>query len=333
DTLYIGGGTPSVLSPQTIEQIITHARKVFGCKPDVEITLEANPNNLNEEYMKQLADTSVNRLSIGIQSFSDDNLRLLGRVHTGKQAETCLELADKYRFSNLSVDLMYAYPQLTNEQWIKNLEQVKQVAHLSCYSLSLDTSSELYRQIQTKKYHMPDEDQTIEQYQLLTEFAKTNHFLHYEISNFCKPNRFSRHNSDCWKGEPYIGLGTAAHSFNDFARQWNIPNIHTYIQQMNTIDSPKGWHEKGLHTLFEQEIRTKTMQVNEYIMTSLRTMWGCDLQYIRDRFGAMFFDVLHHKIKTIRSEYYLIDNNKLILNENGYLLADSIASDLFFDEE
>ena len=333
DTLYMGGGTPSVLQPAVIEQIISYARKTFGLKTDAEITLEANPNNLNEEYIKQLADTSVNRLSIGIQSFFDENLNVLGRIHTGKQALDCMEWLNKHHFSAISVDLMYGYPLLIENQWKKNLETVKAVNHLSCYSLSLEPDSNLYKQIKDKLYPPPDEEEVISHYQILTNFAKNNDFIHYETSNFCKSGHFSKHNLAYWQDEIYIGLGPSAHSFNRFHRQWNKADIYKYITQIQAIHNAEQWELKGKNTIFEQEILTPTMRVNEYIMTSLRTIWGCDLQYIKNCFGDFFYAKLYRKLKTINSQLYKLEDNKLILSEKGNLLADAIASDLFFEEE
>jgi oxygen-independent coproporphyrinogen-3 oxidase len=331
DTLYIGGGTPSVLQPLALETIISHAKKVFGLNPDAEITLETNPNNLNHEYMKQLSDTSINRLSIGIQSFFDDNLQLLGRIHSGKQAEICLELAYRYHFSNLSVDLMYGYPHLSMYQWRKNLEKVKTVNHLSCYSLSLEPHSILYAQVQNKRYPLPNEDEIIRQYQLLTDFAAENNFIHYETSNFCKQNWFSRHNTAYWHNEPYIGIGPSAHSFNRRQRQWNIADVDRYIQQLRSLHTPEQWVSKGKNAVFNDEILTPVMQINEYIMTSLRTIWGCNLQYVKEQFGTSFHAELLNRLHTINRQWYTMENNSLVLTYHGSLFADAIARDLFFD--
>lgn len=330
DTLYFGGGTPSVLTPKEIEQIISSVKHIFGLKPNAEITLEVNPNNLDDEYFKQLTDTSINRLSIGIQSFFDDNLKILGRIHTAKQAEISLELADKYHFSNLSVDLMYGYPQLTEYQWKENLRRTKEIPHISCYSLSLESDSKLYKQVQDELLQLPDEEQLIEQYQQLTDFAKKNDFIHYETSNFCKPGCFSKHNAAYWQDKLYIGLGPAAHSFNHFQRQWNLPDIDNYIKQLSTIHTANEWNQKGEIILFEQEILTPTIRVNEYIMTSLRTTWGCDLDYVKTEFGGNFDSLLRQKIKKYNPQYYSLKRNKLVLTETGSLLADAIAGDLFF---
>jgi oxygen-independent coproporphyrinogen-3 oxidase len=331
DTLYIGGGTPTVLSPDLLEKIIRHAKTVFGLKSQSEITLEANPNNLNEEYIKRLSDSSVNRLSIGIQSFYDDNLLTLGRIHTGRQAETCLELAYKYGFGNMSIDLMYAYPLLTAQRWRENLEKVKTVDHLSCYSLSLESGSKLYKQIQNKVYSLPDEDEVIEQYHILTDFARENNFIHYETSNFCKQGQFSKHNTAYWQDEIYIGIGPSAHSFNRTKRLWNVADLNGYIRQIMTIHTHRQWELMEEDLLFSSETLTPTMRVNEYMMTSLRTIWGCNLQYVKEQFGTSFYAKLIEKIETINRQWYIIESDKLILTPQGSLLADAIARDLFFD--
>ena len=330
ETLYIGGGTPTMLQPSVIEQIIAHAKKIFGLKTDAEITLEANPNNLNEEYIKRLSETFINRLSIGIQSFFDENLKVLGRIHTGKQAQNCLELADKHHFSNISLDLMYGYPLLTAKQWEENLDKAKTINHLSCYCLTLEPDSKLYKQIENQIYPLPDEEETINQYQILKNFAKNNHFIHYETSNFCKSGQFSKHNTAYWQDKAYIGLGASAHSFNHLQRQWNKADIQNYISQINTIHTSEQWKSRGENAVFEQETLTPVMRVNEYIMTSLRTIFGCDLPYVRSQFGVFYHDELTCKLKKIDSNYYKIEDNKLILSEKGSLFADAIACELFF---
>jgi len=329
DTLYFGGGTPSLLYPETIEQIIREIKTVFHLKPDAEITLEANPNNLDETYFKRLSQTSVNRLSIGIQSFFDEHLKILGRVHNGKQAERCLELAEKYHFTNLSIDFMYGFPLLTEKQWVRNLEKVQHVNHLSCYSLSLEQHSVLYKEVKSKKYFLPEEETVINQYDILTSFAKKQNFIHYEISNFCKPEQFSQHNTAYWKNKPYLGLGTAAHSFNLTERQWNTTNLKNYIQTLLAADTKQDW-EKTKNELSEKEILTPTMQLNEYLMTSLRTCWGCDLEYVKKQFGKTVYLSLQGKINQLNKDFYIIQNEHLILSEKGFLLADAVAGDLFF---
>ena len=330
DTLYFGGGTPSVFPPETIERIVRRIDAVFHLKPKAEITLEANPNNLNEEYFKRLSQTAINRLSIGIQSFNDEHLQVLGRIHNGKQAEICLELAEKYRFENLSIDLMYGYPLLTENQWVENLEKVRNVNHLSCYALSLEPHSVLSKQIKLGKYRLPDEEIVVNQYNTLTSFAKENHFIHYEISNFCKSDQFSKHNTAYWQNEAYIGLGTAAHSFNQSERQWNISDVKTYISILSEINTKQEW-ENLKHKLFEKEVLTPAMQLNEYLMTSLRTCWGCDLNYVKKHFGEDSYLLLQQKVNQLNTDFYLLKNDCLILSQRGFLFADAIACDLFFE--
>jgi oxygen-independent coproporphyrinogen-3 oxidase len=328
DTLYFGGGTPSVFSPESIEKIIGQIDAVFSLKSDAEISLEANPNNLNEDYFKRLSQTSINRLSIGIQSFNDEHLQILGRIHSGRQAEICLELADKYGFKNLSIDLMYGYPLLTEKQWVANLEKLRHVNHLSCYCLSLEANSVLYKQVKSGKYCLPSEENALNQYDILTDFAKSNNFLHYEISNFCKPNQFSRHNTAYWQNKAYLGLGTAAHSFNLVERQWNIADVKTYIDILSATNTAEEW-EMVKDKLSEKEHLTSAMQFNEYLMTSLRTCWGCDLNFVKKHVGETLYLSLQQNINRLNKDCYSIENENLILSERGFLLADAIAGDLF----
>ena len=329
DTLYFGGGTPSILPPETIERTIRQIDAVFHLKPHAEITLEANPNNLNEDYFKRLSQTSVNRLSIGIQSFFDEHLCVLGRIHNQKQAECCLEWAEKYHFHNLSIDLMYGYPLLTENQWIENLEKLCNVSHLSCYSLSLEPHSLLCKEVEAGKYQLSKEEAIINQYNILTSFAKKNQFLHYEISNFCKSDQFSKHNTAYWHNKAYLGLGTAAHSFNQRERQWNVADVKTYIETLSATNTQEEWKNVE-KKLFEKETLTPTMQLNEYLMTSLRTCWGCDLDYVKTHFGEPFYSSLQKNINRLNTAFYSIKNKHFVLSERGFLLADAIASDLFF---
>jgi oxygen-independent coproporphyrinogen-3 oxidase len=318
-----------LFAPNTIEQIIRQIDNIFHLKPNAEITIEANPNNLNEEYFKRLSQTAVNRLSIGIQSFFDEHLKILGRIHSGKQAYSCLELAEKYHFSNLSIDLMYGFPLLTEKQWTENLEKLRNVNHLSCYCLSLEQHSPLYRQVKNGKYILLEEEEILNQYEILTSFAKKYNFTHYEISNFCKPEQFSKHNTAYWQNKPYLGLGTGAHSFNLIERQWNIANLKTYIDLLSATNTQQQW-EKIKNKLSEKEILTPEMQLNEYLMTSLRTCWGCNLEYVKKQFGERVFLSLKQKIKQLNKDFYIIQNEHFMLSESGFLLADAIAGDLFF---
>lgn len=329
ETLYFGGGTPSLLSPAEIETIINCIKQHFTVATDAEITLEANPNSLTKDYLQSLKSTCVNRLSIGIQSFHDDDLHVLGRIHTAKQAEDSLYLAQKYGFTNLSVDLMYGFPELTLEKWKQNLFNIKDISHISCYQLSLENNTPLYSYLQAEKYKSLSEDEIMQQYDFLIDFAKKNDFIHYETSNFCKKEYESRHNTSYWKREPYLGLGTGAHSFNGNSRQWNLPDLTTYITFFEHPLTLQQYIHLGKNKVFEKEILSVDMQFNEYIMTSLRTIWGCDLNYMKEKFGKKHIVYLQQQLKTLSPNYFCLTSNKLVLTEKGSLFADFIASQLF----
>ncbi len=325
-SLYIGGGTPSMLSASDIEQITNYIDKFFSLSPQAEITLEANPNNLTNSYLSELKTTAINRLSIGIQSFHKDDLKVLGRIHSVKQAEKSINLAYKHGFSNLSVDLMYGFPGLNTSKWEHNLHKVKDIAHISCYQLGIKENTPLSQQISTQKQRLFLEKQIKEQYFFLIDFAKKHDFIHYETSNFCKKNREAKHNSSYWKGIPYLGLGPGAHSFNRTSRQWNFSNVENYI---SLLENAENYSETVQNALFEKEILSTDMQYNEYIMIRLRTIWGADLQYIQQQFGKQYLFHLHQQLKKVKPAHFKIQSNTLLLTEEGGLFADLIASTLF----
>ncbi|MBP5412187.1 MAG: radical SAM family heme chaperone HemW [Bacteroidales bacterium] len=331
NSIYFGGGTPSLLTNDEINQIFDTICQFFTIRPDTEITLEANPNSLTREYVKSLTSTPVNRLSIGIQSFFNTHLQVLGRIHSPQQAHLSIQYALQYGFTNLSVDLMYAYPLLTLEQWKQNLAYTKGIPHLSCYALTLEPSSVLNLQIQNKKYSLPDDDEVIAQYQTLTEYAQSQQMEHYETSNFCLHGHYSVHNTAYWQNRPYLGIGCGAHSFNGHSRQWNIGNIPLYIQHLQNTHTPQQFSSLE-NIIFEKENLSVTTRVNEYIMTSLRTMWGCNLDYIAEQFSPLYAEKLHKKIAHLPSAQYILQSSVLHLNEQGALFADAIACELFFDE-
>ena len=330
-TIYIGGGTPSLLSIDEINSIFKTITDHFYLAENIEISLEANPNNLNEQYLSALQQTPVNRLSIGIQSFFDEHLQVLGRIHSTRQAHLCIQQALQAGFDNLSIDLMYGYPHLTLQQWKENLHFVKDIPHISCYCLTLEPHSQLYKTIQQKQLSLPDDDHIIEQIEVLKDFAHQHQFIHYEISNFCKENFHSRHNSAYWQRKPYLGIGCSAHSFDIYSRQWNICNINSYIEFLDEINT-HGDYQKFENRLFEREILTPAMQVNEYIMTSLRTIYGCHLDYIAHEFSPAFAEQLAKKISLLQQDNYIFSHGILRLTEKGMLFADAIAAELFFDE-
>ncbi len=328
-TIYFGGGTPSLLFPNEIQQIIDNISLFFSLSNNIEITLEANPNNLTKEYIEHLSATSVNRLSIGIQSFHDSDLQILGRIHTAKQAEESILLAQKNNFNNLSIDLMYGFPTLTLEKWKSNLDKIKNIQHISCYQLTLEKKTVLYQKIQTKILCLPTEDEILDQYNYLISFSKENDFIHYETSNFCKQHFESKHNVSYWKDILYLGIGPSAHSYNRESRQWNMADVEAYIAFFENPPSRDNYYLKGENLIFEKEILTTDMRFNEYIMTSLRTIWGCSFDYILANFGETYLTHLHRKLSFINPEFYNLSTSFVTLTEKGDLFADFIASSIF----
>lgn len=324
-TIYFGGGTPSLLNPEEINRILKSIAGFFYVDEKAEITLEANPDDLSEDYLKQLKnETPVNRLSIGIQSFFDDDLHYLHRVHDGRQARKALETALKTGFSNLSVDLIYGIPTLTENKWIKNLEQFfhYRIPHLSSYALTVEPQTALQRLIDRKQRKNPDEDQSIRHFELLLEMTKQQGLVQYEISNFARPGFYSKHNSAYWLGGHYLGLGPSAHSFNGRSRQWNVSNMKQYIES-----------ETSARIVLEKEILTEQQRFNEYILTSLRTSWGCDPEHIKNVFGEKYAEFFHRNIQKYITEKKVVQNgNSYVLTDTGKLFADGIAADLFSDD-
>ncbi len=324
-TIYFGGGTPSLLTESELMHIFDELNVHFEIDTDAEITLEANPDDLNLKKIKELKHTPINRLSIGIQSFYDEDLALMNRAHTSKEALSVVQTSQDSGFENITIDLIYGIPTLTNEKWKHNLHTAfdLQVKHISSYCLTVEAKTALANFIKTGKVKNVDEQQSIEQFEIMVEKMKQNDFIHYEISNFCKEGFHSRHNSNYWLKENYLGLGPSAHSYNGVSRQWNISNNALYIQSI----------EKNKLN-FEEEILTTTQKYNEYILTSLRTIWGTDLTYIETAFGKDYKNYcIKESERYIMEENLLNKENKLFLSDKGKLLADKIASDLFYIEK
>lgn len=315
ETIYFGGGTPSLLSQKDLEQIFEQIAKHHRLDLK-EVTLEANPDDLSFEKLKALKETPINRLSIGVQSFFDADLQFMHRAHTAEEAEMVVKNAQDFGFTNLTIDLIYGTPHLTNENWLFNLNKAKElgVQHLSCYALTVEPKTKLHRQIQKREVPKLNDEKTSAQFDLLMDFAQENDFQHYEISNFAQAGYIAQHNSNYWKGAKYLGLGTAAHSYNGNARRWNIANINTYISEIGTGKIP-----------FTEEILSETEVTNEYLMTSLRTMWGCDFS----RLNPLHISQISESLKTINSAFYTFTNGTLILTRDGKHFADYIASELF----
>ncbi len=322
ETIYFGGGTPSIYSVLDIKKIIEHLNQIFSIVEDVEITLEANPDDISEEKLVQWKSIGINRLSIGIQSFVEEDLKWMNRAHNSFQALNCLQLATEY-FNNITVDLIYGTPYLTNEQWKKNIDTVVQlnIPHISCYALTVEPKTVLHTLIQKNKLPNINVEQQAQHFEILTNTLSKAHYEHYEISNFAKTGFRSKHNSSYWQGKHYLGLGPSAHSFNGISRQWNNSNNTLYLKSIAQNIVP-----------FEIEILTTQQQLNEYIMTSLRTIEGISLQHITKNFSEEEKEKLLSRSKKLITQQLLsIENNYLKLTPQAKFLADGIAADLFVD--
>jgi len=322
DTIYFGGGTPSVLSRDEVEDIFDELRKYHTISKDVEITLEANPDDLDSAKIKSFSKSSINRLSIGIQSFSDDDLIFLNRVHTSEQALYAIKKSQDAGFHNISIDLIYGIPGLTTKKWENNLRLFFElnIPHLSAYSLTVEPKTALDVLIRKKKMPPVNEAESVAHFEELMKQTEAHNFIHYEISNFCKEGFYSKHNSTYWLGGKYLGLGPSAHSYDGVSRQWNVSQISNYIA--GSENNP----------IFEKEILSETQRFNEYVMTSLRTSWGCNLEYVKTVFGLVYFNHLKSSsLKYIQEQKITKVESILYLTLRGKLYADGIAADLFMD--
>lgn len=321
ETIYFGGGTPSVLQISDIRFLISEVYKNYNVGENPEITIEANPDDLSESRIIELSNSQINRLSIGIQSFFEDDLMMMNRAHNSEEAEKCLEIATKH-FDNISIDLIYGIPEMSNEKWLQNIEKALRlgIPHISSYALTVEPKTALKKLIETGKIAQPKDEVASEHFQILVESLENNGFVHYELSNFSKENYFSKNNSSYWLGKKYIGIGPSAHSYNGKNRSWNISNNSIYIKSIQENKLPS-----------ETEILTKTDQYNEYIMTGLRTIWGVSLLKIEHEFGKMYLDYFQKRIqKFLHDELLFIENEIVKPTLKGKFLCDGIASDLFY---
>lgn len=323
DSIYIGGGTPSLLSNSNISMIFEALEKNFNISTVSEITMECNPDNLNDEYLLNIKKTPINRLSIGVQSFFDNQLQLMNRAHSANESINSVKRAQDIGFENISIDLMYGLPELSIDDWNKNLKTVGDlnIQHLSCYALTVEEKTALSHFVKNKNMKVGDESTVVTQLEILMKWATQNNFIQYEISNFGKDGFFSKHNSSYWFNQSYLGLGPSAHSFINDKRKWNISNNQLYIKNLlsdNTL-------------LFEEETLSKDEQYNEYIMTRLRTIWGVDIFEIENKFGKEYINYFLKEIDTyINQNLVSLIDKKYILTNEGKFIGDSIASDLFF---
>lgn len=319
-SIYFGGGTPSLLSQPEIDNIIEAVYQNFEVDAKVEITLEANPDDLNETKIMELAASKVNRLSIGIQSFFDYDLKLMNRAHNAEEAKKSLQIATQY-FPNISVDLIYGIPDCTNEQWRENIATVLSfgVPHISSYALTVEPKTALANFIEKGIIKNVDDEKAQEQFYILVDELQKSDFIHYETSNFGKEGFFSVNNSSYWLGKPYLGIGPSAHSFNGKQRSWNVRNNTKYIKSLTENTLP-----------IEREELTVTDQYNEYIMTGLRTIWGVSLDKIEQDYGSKYVAYLKMQAQKYIDENLLyLKNGILKTTKKGKFLSDGIASELF----
>lgn len=320
-TIYLGGGTPSLLSFAELHKIIGNVKEYFEVAPEAEITLEANPDDLTPVKINELTAAGINRLSIGIQSFFDEDLERMNRSHTAEQAIQAVENAQAGGIHNISIDLIYGLPNLTIEKWNSNLKQafMLNISHLSAYCLTIEEKTAFNHFLKKGKIMLPEEPETIAQFELLMREAERHNYIHYEISNFCKEGRESQHNSSYWKDKYYLGVGPSAHSYNGVSRQFNIANNAAYLKGIND-GNPN----------VEMEVLTDENRFNEYIMTRLRTIWGVSPGFISKGFGEKTLNAfLSGAEPYISSGHLQWKQDSLILTQKGKLLADKIASDLF----
>lgn len=320
ETIYFGGGTPSVLTIEDIRLLINKVYEHYQVVENPEITLETNPDDLDNETIIQYANSPINRLSIGVQSFFEDDLELMNRAHNLAEAKKCLVFAAQY-FDNISIDLIYGMPNMSNEKWLQNIETALSfnVPHISSYALTVEPRTALDKMIKVGTVPKLDDDLAQQHFHILIDKLEENGFVHYELSNFGKPEYFSKNNTAYWLGKKYIGIGPSAHSYNGESRSWNIANNSLYLKTIAENKVPS-----------ETEILSKTDRYNEYIMTGLRTIWGVSLDRVGSEFGSKYLNYLQKQAEKYISDNLLeIENNVLKTTKKGKFLSDGIASDLF----
>lgn len=324
-TVYFGGGTPSQLSERHFRQVFHTLQQVYGLEQTEEITLEANPDDLTEEYTTMLGKLPFNRISMGIQTFDDPTLQLLHRRHNAAQAIKAVQNCRLSGFQNISIDLIYGLPGETEQRWEADLAQAValQVEHISAYHLTYETGTRLYQLLQSHQVEEVDENSSARFFSMLTETLRTAGYEHYEISNFCKPGKHSRHNTSYWHDVPYIGCGPSAHSYNHKSREWNIASLEQYLQGIETG-----------HRQYECEFLDLYTRYNEYIMTSLRTRQGLSLKHLEETFGQSLLNYCQRLAAPyLQSGKLELDGQQLRLSENGIFVSDGILSDLMYIED
>jgi len=321
-TIYFGGGTPSLLSFDEIDELIGAVSSIFSIQSQAEITLEANPDDLSPEFLQSIKRSGINRLSIGIQSFSDFDLLLMGRRHNSFQAINAVREAQRAGFHNISVDLIYGIPGMTFQQWQFNLKTVfnLDIQHLSAYHLTYHENTSFYNKLQKGIIHEVEEEESLIQFEELIKIAEENHFIHYEISNFAPDGFYSKHNSSYWTQTEYLGLGPSAHSYNHKTRYWNVSNVDKYIESINQGNISG-----------EYEVLSLNDRFNDYIITGLRTIWGIDPDFILNEFGKDFY----HHVETMTEKFISTgkvkrENDRVMITKKGIFVSDQIISDYLY---
>jgi len=324
-TIYFGGGTPTVLSPEEIKKILDGLFLLFTIDRNCEITIELNPDDIDIHYLKGLKDLGVNRISLGVQSWRDEDLKLLNRRHSSAQAEKALNFSFDAGFENVTIDLIYGIPGMSSSGWMANLDKTFSfnIKHLSAYHLTIEPGTTFGKMKEKGLLTEIDEEESASQFNILIEKSEKAGFIHYEISNFGKEGYFSRHNTNYWRQINYLGLGPSAHSFNNYSRQWNLKNVNSYI---NSVKNNKPFYES-------EELSVKT-RFNEYIMTSLRTMWGIDLDFVETAFEKEGYDYIVNMAGKFKNYGLMKQENKnLVLTNQGKMISDNIISEFMMPEK
>ena len=355
NTIYFGGGTPSLLSIKEISELLHLIKETYPIAENAEITLEANPDTLSLEYLEGLLQLGVNRLSIGIQSFFDNDLKYLSRRHDSHHARQCIDWAKQAGFSNISIDLIYGLPTSNAEQWNRNLDLffALNIPHLSAYALTLEPNAILTKQIELGKVQPVNEEDALRDYDILCQRAKENGYLHYEISNFCRREMHSKHNASYWFGTPYIGFGPSAHSYDGTSRQWNVSSVERYCEVFSTASRhceeerrsnpdkelqyldcfvPRNDAKRVQDSVLEVEQLTLEQQYDEYVMLRLRTHWGIDLKWLKREMGEHFSTYCEQHAQPLIAQGRLSQTREfLYLTDEQMLFADGVAEELFWE--
>ncbi|MBD0850108.1 radical SAM family heme chaperone HemW [Maribacter arenosus] len=320
ETIYFGGGTPSVLRTSEINDLIQTVYSTYNVVKQPEITLEANPDDLTVEKVGQLAESPINRLSIGVQSFFEEDLKLMNRAHNAKEAEQCIKEAANY-FKNISIDLIYGIPEMTDERWKQNIEKALsfEIPHISSYALTIEPKTALASFIKKGLIKPTDDAMAQRHFRILYDILSLEGYDCYEVSNFGKPGYYSKNNTAYWLGKKYMGIGPSAHSYDGGKRSWNISNNPKYLKAIAEGQLP-----------ITHELLSLTDKYNEYVMTGLRTSWGISLDKIRERFGEKYYVYITLQMERyIAQELLSLSKNQLVATKKGKFLVDGIASDLF----